>query len=109
MISVRFLTVHARWPWLRQFPNGHPRWGRCHFMLKDQGRPYDYLVVFDGNDVLEPVRCPRTNTIFVASEPVNVKRYREAFLAQFATVITTDRETPHPNRIFQHAGLPWHI
>src|SRR5207253_2455270 len=30
-------------------------------------------------------------------------------LAQFGTILSTDRDTPHPNRIASHGGIPWQI
>src|SRR5262249_50642564 len=48
-------------------------------------------------------------TIFVAGEPSSFKQYPHDFLAQFGTVLTTDRNTKHKNCILTQVGLPWHV
>ena len=109
MISVRFLTVHAGWPWLRQFPNSDGMWGNVRFKLSGDHEECDFLVVFDQIAEEITIKCAPENTLFLASEPSNVKRYRDDFLRQFATVLTTDRDTAHPNKIYGQPGLPWQI
>lgn len=106
MIKAAFVTLHASWPWERQLPGGQPTFGGAKFFVPvDEA---DVVFVYDALPAGRLVLKRPVPVVFVASEPENVKRYSRAFLAQFDAVITTDRETPHPKRIFVQAGLPWH-
>ena len=73
--------------------------------------PHEADVVF----VYDDLPCKRLKLassayrVFFASEPKTVKTYSAKFLAQFDLVITSDRETPHPNRIFSQAALNWFV
>ena len=69
----------------------------------------DYCVVYGGLPARFNLTMPRHRTIFVSGEPTSFYRYPKNFLAQFGTVITTDRYTRHPNCLFMQAGLPWEI
>ena len=100
--------------WARQSPGGDGRWGRCRFLFDLGERDYDWLVVLD--DVsralpgqVEPLACPRENTILVTSEPSSVARYGKAFAAQFGHVLTSQEPwaLPHPNAIRSHTGNLW--
>ena len=67
----------------------------------------DYAVVYGSLPKGFKFTLPKHRAIFVSGEPVNVCRYHKNFLAQFGTIITSDRDTPHPNRLFVQGGLPW--
>jgi hypothetical protein len=106
---AKFLTLDYPWPWLRQTPGGDGVFGETRFVFDRGCRDYDYLVVFNQippelNERIDPRRA-----VFVAAEPINIKRYDFRFLRQFGTIITNDRDTPHPRRIFSQVGAPWHI
>jgi len=107
MIKAAFVTLHANWPWRRQLPSGQSAFGGVEFFapVSEADIVFVYDALPDGKLVLKQT----VPAVFVASEPENVKRYSTAFLAQFDAVITSDRETPHPKRIFIQAGLPWHV
>lgn len=107
--TAKFVTTSDSWPWTRQTPNGDGIFGNTRYIFDPQERAYDFLVVFDAVPSGLKERIGRRHAVFVAGEPVTVKRYSRRFLAQFGTVLTSDRSTPHPNRIFTQAGLPWHI
>jgi hypothetical protein len=107
VIKAAFLTQHADWHWKRQLPNeGATFEGVRFFVDTDEA---DIVFVYDALPQNSLVLHRPTVTVFVASEPQNVKRYKGEFLAQFDAVITADRETAHPKRIFVQAGLPWHV
>ena len=106
MIKAAFVTLHASWPWERQLPGGQPAFDGAEFFVPvDEA---DIVFVYDALPEGRLVLKRPVPAVFVASEPENVKRYSPAFLAQFDAVITSDRDTAHPNRIFVQAGLPWH-
>lgn len=107
ILKVAFETIHDNWHWERQLPSGDTSSFGVKFFVPISEA--DVLVVFDAISE-DKFKLPRSiPTIFVASEPANVKRYNSKFLAQFDAVITTDRETPHPTRIFVQPGLPWFV
>lgn len=107
LIRAAFVTGHETLPWNRQLPEGQ---GTVHgvqfFVPVDQA---DVVFVYDALPASRLTVPSHALTVFVSSEPENVKRYNAAFLAQFDVVITSDRETRHPNRVFVQAGLPWHV
>lgn len=106
MIKAAFVTLHASWPWGRQLPGGQNAFDGTEFFVPvDEA---DIIFVYDALPEGRLVLKQPVPAVFVASEPENVKRYNPAFLAQFDAVITSDRNTAHPNRIFVQAGLPWH-
>jgi len=107
LIKAAFITQHENFPWRRQLPGGQSSFKGVEFFA-----PIDETEVIFVYDALpENKITPKKQAlrVFIASEPENVKRYKPAFLSQFDAVITADRETPHPNRIFVQAGLPWHV
>jgi FkbM family methyltransferase len=107
MIKAAFVTLHASWPWKRQLPCGLSTFDGIEFFVP--AGEADIVFVYDALPVDKLILKRSVPAVFVASEPGNVKRYSASFLAQFDTVITSDRDTPHPRRIFIQAGLPWHV
>jgi Glycosyltransferase family 10 (fucosyltransferase) C-term len=107
--TAKFVTTSAAWPWKRQTPKGDGIFGNTRFIFDGEEAPYDFLLVYDGlpNGFAERIRPE--SAIFAAGEPATVKRYSRRFLAQFGTILTSDRSTPHANRIVTQTGLPWHI
>lgn len=106
IIKAAFVTMHASWPWRRQLPSNKDTVECVQFFVPvEQADVVFFYDALPAASVTVPV-CALT--VFVCSEPENVKRYNAAFLAQFDVVITSDRQTPHSNRVFIQAGLPWH-
>ena len=99
------------WPIIRQTPGQKGVWGECRFFCSNTGVDRcDYWFVLEGlGKKKETTVCPKANTVFIAHEPPTLKTYKSEFLRQFAAVITSDVKIDHPNRIFQHSGLPWHV
>lgn len=107
VIKAAFITQHIDWPWQRQIPSGSRAFEDVQFFVDvDEA---DIVFVYDALPENSLVLDGPKLTVFVASEPQNVKRYKPKFLAQFDAVVTSDRETLHPKRIFVQAGLPWHV
>jgi FkbM family methyltransferase len=106
LIKAAFLTKHGE-PWERQFPEGRPVIDGVQFFTPLNSA--DIVFVYDALPTRKLTLRTDQICMFVASEPETVKRYHQDFLAQFDAIITSDRQTPHPCRIFSHAGLPWHV
>jgi hypothetical protein len=97
-------------PWYRQFPESEPVWGNWRFLFNDPGsKDYSYLVVFDDLHDSFSVRCPRENTIHVATEPIGVCRYNDSFLRQFGLCIHQGEPPKHPHPIPSPPGVNWFI
>lgn len=107
MIKAAILTSHSDLPWKRQFLNGITKISDIEFFVPVDSA--NLVVVYDALPQKKVRTKSSQHAIFVAPHPETVKRYPAGFLAQFDTVITTDRVTPHPNRIFSHAGFPWFV
>lgn len=123
LIRVKFVTK-AQAPgesaeqWLRRFPGGIPRWGRCVFDFDPESRNYDWLVVYDdlprqlGGDSRhrdELLACPRERTLLITTEPSSVKAYGRAYVQQFGHVLTSQEPWAlrHPRAIHYQTGLIW--
>jgi hypothetical protein len=107
LIRAAFVTRHKTLPWKRQLPDQqHTVQGVQFFAPVGQA---DVVFVYDALPTARLAIPAHALTVFVSSEPNNVKRYNAAFLAQCDVVITSDRETPHSNCIFVQAGLPWYV
>lgn len=107
MIKAAFVTEHESWPWKRQLPLGQDTVEGVQFFVPVEKA--DVVIVYDALPAAHLAVPAHALKVFVCSEPESVKRYNAAFLAQFDVVITSDRQTPHPNRVFVQAGLPWHV
>lgn len=108
--KVLFVDESAgAWPWRRQLPEGGDVWGDSTYTFSmDCTGGYDWLVVYSAWPA-EPLltSVPHSRRIFVAGEPESFHRYQERFLAQFGTVITTQRGTRHPGAIYRQPGINW--
>jgi FkbM family methyltransferase len=109
VITAGFISSSPNWPWQRQFQTGEPLWDGVKFQFSGDLSGCDCLFVVDAVPAPITSYCDRRRLIFIASEPPNVKRYDASFLSQFGAVLTTDRKTPHPRRLFSQVGLPWHV
>lgn len=110
MIKVKLSNNFPHWPLERQTPNCSGIWRDCQFFINEAVEECDYWVVYD--DLLEEKEetiCPKRNTILITGEPPSIKKYKQGFVNQFATIITCHRDIKHKNPIFKQQGLPWHI
>ena len=108
MIKVK-LSMASDWPLKRQTPDSKGIWGNYQFFLNEKIEKCDYWVVFGGVKESENTICPKKNTIFVATEPKNIKRYNTNFLKQFETIITSASNVKHTNIIQNQHADPWMI
>lgn len=109
VIRAAFVSSSSYWPWLRQFPNGDPVWGGVEFVFSGDLDACDVLIAFDALPDDLSGKLSVKHAIFVASEPLGVKRYDRVFLSQFDSVLTTDPGTRHHHVLFGQVGLPWHL
>ena len=109
MIRVKLSTNFPEWPLVRQTPARAGIWGECKFFINEEIDECDFWVVYD--DVVRPetTRCPPSNTLLITGEPPSVKCYHPSYTAQFACVLTCQREIHHPNVITRQQALPWMI
>ena len=109
MIRVKLSTNFPEWPLIRQTPDRAGLWGECKFFINEEIDECDFWVVYD--DVVRPetTRCPPSNTLLITGEPPSVKCYHPSYTAQFACVLTCQREIHHPNVITRQQALPWMI
>jgi hypothetical protein len=91
----------------RQTPNNSGIVKNIQFHINKSNDPCDFLVVFAGHDEAINAKIHKNNTLFIAGEPPEIKRYPEAYLAQFGGIICSDTEVPHPNKHLSQQGYPW--
>lgn len=117
-IRVKLLSpLPARW-FLHQLPSDTQSWDNCQFIFDPHCENYDWLVIYEDlpgklglprNRHCEALRCPPSQTLLVTSEPASIKHYGNAYTRQFGCVLTSQsqQDLPHPDRIYQQAGLIW--
>ncbi|MDQ8195148.1 glycosyltransferase family 10 [Coraliomargarita sp. SDUM461004] len=92
---------------LRQTPQGLGKWNEVQFHINQNDGPCDFVVVFAGHYSKIEAPVAPANTLFIAGEPPAIKRYTEAYLAQFHSVICSDLSVAHPNKHITQQGHPW--
>jgi Putative transposase len=105
-LTIRVTTSYPDFPLTRQLPGSAGEWGNCRFVVDEPCGPCDWWVVASGLTKEETGYCDPAHTIFVANEPPN-RTYPDAFLKQFAIVITCDQRVVHRGTLHSHYGLPW--
>lgn len=94
----------------RQLPDQNPVMGHYEFRVNDETcTTADYWVVFDGLLKKEKVMCPKDHVILMVAETSEFKVYNQEFLAQFAHLITCQRNISHPQKHYVHQGHPWWV
>ena len=109
MLTVK-VTVNGIYPCytqVRQTPGRSGIWGNCQFLFNTPLAECNWWVVLDDLPETETVICPPGNTLYINGEPPSVVRYDEAFLRQFATIITC-QPTGHPHAIRSQQSLFWY-
>jgi hypothetical protein len=109
MYSVKLSTPCPDWPFYRQTPGGSGVWGNYEFFENKEIDKCDFWVVYDELLHEETVSCPKEATILILGEPPSVKRYQEAYLKQFAAVVSCHEGLGHPHLIRSHPAQPWHV
>ena len=109
MRTVRFLEGPTMWPYARQSPKGDGVFGDTRFLFGPGNEPTDWLVVLNEIPPEQMLAYPRERTIFFTGEPPSVRTFHPDYLAQFGTIVTTDRTVGHPNVIFRAPPVPWHV
>lgn len=92
----------------KQTPGGSGRWGSFEFHHRAVRPSYDFWVVCDELSEPEAVEVPPSNVVLITWEPPE-RSYKQAFIAQFSAVITSDEKLRHPNVHYLPQGQPWHI
>lgn len=109
-MRLRLSTNFDHFPLVRQTPNESGVWAEAAFAINKNLRECDGWAVIEDVPEAEEALCPLENTLFITAEPPSVRRYHPAFLAQFAAVLTCERDDlSHPDLIFGQQGLPWHL
>ncbi|MFA7256225.1 MAG: glycosyltransferase family 10 [Kiritimatiellales bacterium] len=113
-LASRKILTGEETAFAKQCPGGRPEWGNCRFITDPFSREYDWLVVLDDlssrlSGQKEELACPKTNTVFITSEPSSVARYGKVFAAQFGHVLTSQEDwaLPHQNAIRSPTGNIW--
>ena len=100
-------TPQAQKAYLKMTPGGTGAWNDVQFRVNDDCRECDWWVVLEDLPREETVTCPPGHTVFVTGEPATVMRYPDAFLRQFATVITSQGRIKHPDVRHMPTGHIW--
>lgn len=109
MITIKLLAPGPLSGFLRQTSGGAGHWENCRFVADSDQQACDLCVLYGGIGKPISVCCNPDNIIFIATEPTNVWRYDNRFLAQFGEVWTSDQNTLHPNVVHTHPGLGWWV
>jgi hypothetical protein len=77
------------------------------FALDRECPEADAWVVYEKLDRTTTTVCPPSRTILITGEPPMIKRYPEAYAAQFARVLTC-HPMRHEGVVAEQQALPWH-
>ena len=92
---------------LRQTLKSNGIWKGYQFSINEEKEPCDFLVVFAGQNGIIKESISKESTLFIAGEPPAIKKYSNAYLAQFGSVICSDPTLDHPNKRLHQQGYPW--
>jgi len=108
VLKVKLSTSFPQWPLARQTPGGNGLWKDVQFYIDQPVDECDAWFIYDGLVQPETTVCPVENIVFVTAEPPSVKTYEAKWLRQFARVLSSQRDLPHPQVQLSQTGLPWH-
>jgi len=91
-------------------PGASLRWGRCRFDFNPgPGGHADFAVVmYNARPYDRFVSAPQ-NTLFIAGEPLEKKRYPRSFYRQFGHMVDSHTASRHPRLHVDSLGLNWHV
>jgi len=104
--------------WTSLFPQANPVIGDIKFTFDLNAQDYDWLVVYEGlppliNDNkinrIEPLACPRKNTLLITTEPSSIRLDGPQFMQQFGHILTCKAPEliRHDGHIKQTPPLRW--
>jgi hypothetical protein len=109
MLRIKLTTNFPDWPLKRQTPGCSKAFADCQFSIDDPDvTECDLWVVYEGMPTEETVSCPAGGTLLMTAEPAAVHEYHPRFVAQFDTVITSQSQLRHTQRLLAQQCQPWH-
>ncbi len=99
MTTVKISTAAKNIPFKYLTPGATGVWGDFQFFVNEPTAKADWWVVMENLSDIEETVCPKENTIFVAMENFNMKKYEKAFVNQFNWVVTCPDTLTHPRQI----------
>lgn len=109
MKKIKVSTTFPEFPIIRQTPDETGIWGDYQFYMDQDIDECDYWIVYDGVSKPERATCPKENVILIAGEPQSVKKYPQGYLNQFSSVITSQNDMRHKNKILSFHPLIWFV
>lgn len=99
------ISTLLQWPIGRQIPSADFK--GVQFLINQPVDSCDAWIVYQSLFRPETTCCPPENVILFTYEPPGLHHYQEAFLNQFAKVVTCHRTIQHPSAIHHHQAQPW--
>ena len=104
--------------WTSLFPNSITRIGDIEFTFDLEARDYDWLVIYQDLPPLrgekhinriEPLACPRAQTLLITTEPSSIRLDGPHFMQQFGHILTHKHPEliRHNGQIRQTPSLRW--
>jgi hypothetical protein len=115
ILELYMKTVLISFPWenkqqspvLRQTPETKGAWKGYQFYINEAPFECDYQVVYGGHKGVLRSKIPQSHSLFIGAEPPSIKKYSEAYLAQFGAAICCDPELKHPHLTLYQQGYLW--
>ncbi|MFM7471318.1 MAG: glycosyltransferase family 10 domain-containing protein [Nodosilinea sp.] len=99
------VSTLLQWPISRQIFRAN--FNDIQFTINQPVKTCDAWIVYQGLFRPETTHCPPENVILFTYEPPGLHDYPQAFLNQFAKIVTCHRSIQHPGVIYRHQAQPW--
>lgn len=94
---------------LRQTPGGKGIWEKFQFSDSSEVSACDYWIVLNDLPCAQTVVCPPERTILFALEAESIFRYPDAFIRQFGTIVTCQKNLSHPRVVNDLTTTFWFL
>ncbi len=86
-------------------------WNNVKFFIHEDIKECDFWFIYDDIDkyLLDKVKCPKENIIFITGEVSRYWQYARPFLKQFEGIFTARKDIDHPKTFKEQHICTWHI
>ena len=109
IIYINIITPFKNETFMRQLPVSLEQEGFLFFENSLQDRVWDMVIVYEGLNNEQTIKCKKGGLIFISGEPPFSRKYASKFLNQFDHLITSHPKINHQSNHLSQQALPWHF